>query len=479
MPDFGTLITDARGILHDVSKHGFDAFRGALSDPMNITDTTLSESFTTTFSIFKEKMAEKYGISAEDGLSLENISDQLRAQIVSTGGRLAAEAIAGYGIKYAANLEGPLGLLVSEALSILTSEIAFALTKGEQYKSGQWVFLDCGLQTRLINAMPKVVQFAQSFDVFSSTQFVDVPDELDYASEARHAIGFVLAKDQSGYEWSVFSFLSGREEKIHEDKIRPCPTAFADKLDNDPDFSQVREVLFLKEHDPTLQSYIPTNPGEIVFYEGSPYSIITQSGDEWFIKASDGTTVRCTEQDIMPGKTLTSQRWDNDKVSLGGYEQDGYFSGEWVWIAAKDFVDELIGSRKRRLAVIPDSLAIMQSDNRILALVKSIQGRKIEVVRAYDGQVLTEDWAELNPASDAVQGLLNRDKSCGNWRLRVLEGANPTLATPGETRPMLALGLGEMTNESLTKLAESLNMKSSNRWLWEMREWQATICFRK
>jgi hypothetical protein len=69
----------------------------------------------------------------------------------------------------------------------------------------------------------------------------------------------------------------------------------------------------------------------------------------------------------MPGKTLTSQRWDNDKVSLGGYEQDGYFSGEWVWIAAKDFVDELIGSRKRRLAVIPDSLAIMQSDNRILA----------------------------------------------------------------------------------------------------------------
>ena len=107
MPDFGTFITDARGILHDVSKHGFDAFRGALSDPMNITDATLSDSFTTTFSLFKKKLGEKYGIDVDAGISLEDMASQLREQLLSTGGRLAAEAVAGAGIKYAAELEGP------------------------------------------------------------------------------------------------------------------------------------------------------------------------------------------------------------------------------------------------------------------------------------------------------------------------------------------------------------------------------------
>ena len=452
MPDFGTLITDARGILHDVSKHGFDAFRGALSDPMNITDATLSESFTTTFSLFKEKLGEKYGIDVEGGTSLEDLAGQLKEQLLSSGGRMAAEAVVGAALTAVTELalEGPLGLLVTEGLTIISSELIFALTKGTQYKTGQWVFIDCGLKNRMINAIPKIVEFGKTFDwSFSQNGVMDVPDDLDYKTEAKHAIGFVLQKEDSGYEWSVFSFLTGKEEKLHEDKLRPCPESFAKKLDEDPDFSQVREVLFLKEHDPTLRSYIPTNPGEIVIYEGSPYVIVTQSGNEWFVTSSDGTTIRCTEQDLMPGKTLTSQRWENDKLHLGGYAQDGFFSGEWVWFPAGDFVQQLIGGKKRRLAAVPDSLSRMQADNRILGLVKTIEGRHLEVVRAYDGKVLMEEWRDISPASENVQGLLNRDKYCGDWRSRVLEGANPTQVTPGENRPMLALGLGELGDESL------------------------------
>ena len=34
----------------------------------------------------------------------------------------------------------------------------------------------------------------------------------------------------------------------------------------------------------------------------------------------------------------------------------------------------------------------------------------------------------------------------------MLEGANPTQVTPGENRPMLSLGLGELTDESLDKI---------------------------
>ena len=90
MPDFGTLIADSRGVLHDVSKHGFDALRGALSKPLNTSDSILTDSFQQTFSNFKESLASKYGLDPEEGLSLENIAEQLREQLFTTGGRMEA-----------------------------------------------------------------------------------------------------------------------------------------------------------------------------------------------------------------------------------------------------------------------------------------------------------------------------------------------------------------------------------------------------
>ena len=218
MPDFGTLIADSKGILHDVSKHAFDAVYSELGHGLTTNDAPLVESFTQAFSSFKRNIGEKYGVNLEDGVTLEDVGRQLKDQLMTTGGRLAAEAIAGYGIKAAAELEGPLGLLVSEGLSIIASEITFALVKGEEYLPGQWVFLDYGIKNRLINQAPKVVQIAQSFDLFSASEMLDIPDELDYLPEAKHSVGFILQKEESGYEWSVFSFYTGHEEKLHAPK---------------------------------------------------------------------------------------------------------------------------------------------------------------------------------------------------------------------------------------------------------------------
>lgn len=443
MVDFGTLITDSRGILHDISKDAFDSFQGGIKT----NGGDLLENFSGAFEGFKTKITEKYGIDASQGLSLES----LQKQLIDVGGKVAFDGLTSMGLKLAVDLEGPLGIIVSEGLSILYSELSFAMSSDVEYKVGQWVFLDCGMRTRMINAIPKVIQLGQSYNIMGNAE---IPDDLDYTSEAKHAIGFVLQRETSGYEWSVFSFLSGREEKMHQDKIRPCPEAFANKLDNDMDFSNVRKALFLKEHDPTLKSYIPTNPGETVYYKGTPHFVVSQAGDEWVIRSADGVTVRCTEQDLLAGKTLTSQKWRTDSVHLGSYRQDGFFSGEWVWIPAGKFVEELTQSRQRRLAAVPPALATMQADNRILGLVKTIQGQRLDVVRAYDGKELVEPWRDILPASDSVQGLLNRDKYCGPWRSRVLEGANPTQVTPGEYRPMLTLGLGEVSSEELQKIEE-------------------------
>ena len=456
MPDWGTFIADSKGILHDVTKTAFDAYHQKSTDrPLNASNPLLRDGFQNVVSVFKEKIQKKLGVDPEAGLSLEEIGGQMQKQLLAAGSRMALETAAGYGLKYAADLEGPLGLLLSEALTIVTSEITFALTKGEQYLPGQWVFLDCGLKTRMINSIPKVIELASQFDVFSANTVGVVPEDLDYSTEAKHAIGFILGQEDSGYEWSVFSFYTGKEEKIHEDKLRPCPRPFAEKLDNDPDFSQVREVLFVKEHDPTLQSYVPTEPGQQVFYKGKPFFILEQAGEEYEIIGANGETVQCKVTDLVAGKTETSQKWNHDEIALGHYRQDGLFSGEWVWVTANDLVDKLMQPSRRKLGAVdgvPDALRNIQADNMVLAMVETIEGSTVHLSRAYDGQKIDKRFGDVFPASDRVQGLLDRDKACGNWKLRVLEGGSSTEITPGSTHPLLTLGLGEASQEELSAL---------------------------
>ena len=454
MPDYGTFVADAKGILHDLSKHAFNSYNlTSSSHPLNASQPSLREDFTALFTDFKHNMQTKLGIDPEKGLSLEEIGDQMKEKALEAGTRMVLESAAGYGLKVAAELEGPLGLLLSEALSIVTSELSFALTAGDEYLPGQWVFIDCGLKTRLINQIPKVVELSSQFDIFSASNITVVPDELDYKSEAKHAIGFVLGKQKNGYEWSVFSFYTGKEEKIHTDKLRPCPQSFATKLDRDPDFSKVREVLFLKEHDPTLKSYMPTEPGEQVFYKGQPHFIKSQAGGEYELIGPKGETVHCQTGDLVPGKTETSQRWNHEELHLGHYENEGFYSGEWVWVPAEDLIAKLMRSNRRKLAQeVPDALRNMQPENMVLAMVESIEGDTLHVVRAYDGAKVDQPWNSVFPAKDSVQGLLNRDKACGPWKLRVLEGASSTQVTPGQTHPMLTLGLGEATSEELKQI---------------------------
>ena len=381
---------------------------------------------------------------------MEEIGDQLKDKALETGARLAIETASGYALKYAADLEGPLGLLLSEGLTLVTGELTFALTSGEEYKPGQWVFVNVGLKNRLVNQIPKVVEFAKSnFDVFSGEGFSTIPEELDYQPEAKHGIAFVLGKRPNGYEYSIFSFYTGREETVHKDKLRACPQSYAQKLDDDPDFSRVREVLFLKDHDPTLKSYVPTEKGQQVFFKGKPYFIQSQSGSEYVLVDGNGTTVRCKTDELVSGKTETSQRWDHDKIHLGHYTQPGFFSGEWVWVTAGDLVDHLEQKARRNLAAVPDALRKVQADNMVLAMVESIEGEILHVVRAYDGKKVNKDFERVFPASEKVQGLLDRDNACGKWKMDVLEGKNATYNTPGTVHPFLTLGMGEATEEEL------------------------------
>ena len=109
----------------------------------------------------------------------------------------------------------------------------------------------------------------------------------------------------------MLQFSVGEEETFHDEKIRPCPQELSKKLDENENFSTVREVRFLKDHDPTLKSYIPRNPGDRVWLNGTVHVVLQQMGREWIVESEAGTQTAVHESELLAGKTLVSSIWDS------------------------------------------------------------------------------------------------------------------------------------------------------------------------
>ena len=457
MPDWGTFISDYQGKMHNVARASFDSLTKSARDPLNVSDPVLRNTFTETFKVFKKNIGDEFNLEGGD-FTLEQIGDKLRQQLQNTGFRMGLETGAGYLAAKAGAVEGPLGILLTEAVTIAASEFTHLYAGTKAYKPGQWVFIDCGLKTKKINRDAKVVELKSNYDLFGSQDFAVIPDDLDYASEPIHTIGFYLGKGDAPYMCSVFSFRTGKEELLNEDKIRLCPEDYAKKLDKDPNFSAVREVRFMKDHDPTLQTYLPTEPGDHVMLGNDRCTILEVHGDEYLLENGDGSHIMVHSSDIRAGKTKSSARWNHDLTSLGAFTSlspDTIFEGEWVWINAGDFVADLIGQQRRRMAAVPQSLQQMGPDNKILAMVKHVEGGKVEVVRAFDGETLDLKLEEVVGSSSKIEGLLNHDSKMAEWKFKTLEGQDPHYNAPGTIHPMLALGLGDLDDE----LLEEVKMK--------------------
>ena len=80
MKDFGTIITDARGVAHNLLKNSFDAIHSGSSKPLSIYDKDLQSSLKQNFDHFKDALQNKLGIDPEKGLSLESIGEQIKNQ---------------------------------------------------------------------------------------------------------------------------------------------------------------------------------------------------------------------------------------------------------------------------------------------------------------------------------------------------------------------------------------------------------------
>ena len=95
----------------------------------------------------------------------------------------------------------------------------------------------------------------------------------------------------------------------------------------------------------------------------------------------------------------------------------------------------------------------------------------MNLVRAYDGESIAVDQERVVGTTNGMQKTMSQQKGMGSWRVNVLEGKDQHILPPGESHPMLALGLGELDDEQIralemapaAKFLESVDMPSDGR----------------
>ena len=446
MPDWGTKIVDAGGSYHDIAVNAFDSLSSKMHQPLQDTSKQLQKSFGDTFATLKARAGNALGIADVENLSVENIGKQLIKGVSTTVGRFGAEAIGGAVLQKVGGMEGPLGLLISEIITVGVSEFAHHISGTPSFETGQWVLLDLGMRTRKINEKPGIIEVSSGHSIFGDDFYV-VPQDLEYSEEPHHGIGFVMGHAKGDYIWTVFNFESGYEEDFHEEKLREAPQSLAEKLDKTDEFSLIRDIKFLQDHDPTMKSYISSNPGDPVKFQGEVYSVVESRGQEYLIEGKDGSRIKVHSSKLEPGKTLTSGSWNRDRIGEGSFtslSSDALFSGEWVWVrAGSSFLSKIKDTDRRRLKATPVDVANLGSDSKVLALVESIEGSKALLIRAYDGQEILEPIDRVEPASATIQRLLDTKSDSVRFKSRILDGHITDTMPLGNSLPSLTLGIGE------------------------------------
>jgi hypothetical protein len=439
--DWGTTIVDAGGSFHDLAKNAFDSFSTNASQPLNITENLLRDTFKDTWQSFREKASAEFGIPMDEGLSLENIGKKLATGVATTALELGLEAGGGYLLAKAAQVEGPIGILLSEVVTIGIAQFSKAWIK-ETYEAGQWVILDLGMIPIRINQAPHVIQVSEAKSLWGDS-YIDLPDDVDYEEQPHHVVGFIMGPSTLT-EWVCFNFEEGRERIYDQEKIRAAPPELAAKLDKEEQFSLVREVKFLKDHDPTLQSYVPTQPGDGVEYKGEGYVIIDTFDDEYLIEnLFTGARKHVNVTQLTGGKRTSTSAWKRGNLvdsTFTSLSPDSIFSGQWVWIpAGRKFITDMLDlGKRRRMAVVPD----VKADSDILALVEYVEGDQVHLVRAFDGKEMVEPIDLTRGVKGELAGTLNHNKDAKRFKMDILEGKDPEKHPLGETLPDVSLGVG-------------------------------------
>jgi hypothetical protein len=325
---------DAKGILHK-------ALESSFSQAMDSGHFPKVKKFASSFKKFKSTLSAELGLNLDNGIVLEDIGSQIKNFLASTAVRTGVETAVSFAATALIGLEGPVGIILSEAISLAGGELIHYLAAGGgAFKRGDWVILDLGLRSKILNQIPRVVELASGF-----AGFTEIPDEVDYLPEAKHTFGFFIEETPEG-EVLVFSFEDGGEHQLTPERVKLCPDSLKKKIEDDDSFNKLREAYFEDLVEPLLHVDIPTATGATVFYKNKEVKIVEVEFPEYIVETANGIQLQVTQDDLTAGKSEGTSSYNPKTQHLGSFqslENGRFFSGQWIWMPANDVFEKIEG----------------------------------------------------------------------------------------------------------------------------------------
>jgi len=237
----------------------------------------------------------------------------------------------------------------------------------------------------------------------------------------------------------------GGGQTISIKQIREVPLDVAERCDNDPTLSAVRELYFYKLFG---QEFYTKHPKEVllpdsnVIYKGDEYALLQRDDVNGLIEDDDGRTQVVKVQDLKPGFKKHTPGHRDSFFDVSG--DHAIYAGQWIFMPARGKYQEEYQT-KFELAVV---CAILEGD-------------RLQVYRAMDGTEVYVKDEDILPLSKDNQILLNSKKEFRRFK----EAAAHNLPMKcqafelGSTHARLCAGLFD--NQDLKSIKRALSGKTN------------------
>ena len=467
MPDkgFGTLITDAFGKFHDISKGAFDSYSikhegsydPGFSKLVNEGFNEAAKDVLAKFGVSKDQL-ETFGTAKWTDKVVEILED-LTIDAATAGGAVAAEA-------------GPLGaavaLVVATAAPILKTywqEIKDSFSKippKDAYNAGQWISIDNG-KTAAVRGMHNVLD-----DAFADRRRLygyfdqEVPPQIleeDVDFEENFSTGFYLGTGADDQTVTVFNFLSSRDEQRNIRDVRPLGREKGEQLDNTEVWSEIRLLRFEEEQSDLLDSNVNTDPGSEVIWKTQPYTVLRSWGDLIKIEHKHtGVQHTVSLSELTAGRRSHNNSWN---YSLPGREGSTFESGEKAPFTQGDFV---------WIDPAPHITKKHAFCKRQLACIQYLEGDQWLGYAAIDGWHVRKDINDprVRGVSDGLNDMFSKSSIFNTFKDAVVRGHDVRRLAAGKHRTAVQLCLGVTPLDDRTE-------KPKQAWRERAQHWKSGI----
>ena len=466
--DFGTLITDAFGKFHDISKGAFDSYSMKHEGNYEPGFSALVEKG---FPGACQDVLKKFGVSADtlETFGTENWTDK----VVSYLEDLTIDGIAG--IAPVAAEAGPVGVALSVVAATATPllkefwksvKTKFNETPQQNYRSGQWVGIDNGKSAAvkgLHNALDNIFDKRRrmfGIDYSRPPQLLEDEEELleQQAGELENiSTGFYLGPGTTDDTIQVFNLLKSRDEQLPIKNVRPLGQGEAKKLDDSEVWSEIRLLRFNEERSELLQG--PNcDPGSEVVYNGEPFFVVKNVGDLIQIEHKH-THVQQTVpyEELSAGRREHNNAWNYTARAPRTFDSAGeaaYSQGDYVWIPPLDEIRAEFPFCTRQLACIQ-----FLSGNTWIGYT-AVDGTKVQ-------RALSDD--SVFAVTDDLRSTLEQTRTFAVFRDAVVRGHDLTNNAAGRDPHFTNLCLG------ITTLDVQRTQKTKPQWRSQAEAWKANL----